>query len=78
MKITKICMLFFLAWGAATVKAETDTTQSIFPQQLTARDLLIFCSSSSLTAVGRSRQRYCWGFISGVEETLRFTLHVSE
>ena len=77
MKIITIWFVFFLAWGAATVKADTDTTPSIFPQQLTAQDLLIFCSSSSLTSVGRNRQRYCWGFISGVEETLRFTLHTS-
>lgn len=42
-----------------------------FPQQLSASDLLAACASSSLTATGRTRQRYCLGFLSGVEETFR-------
>ncbi len=50
---------------------ETETNQPIFPQQLTARNLLTYCASSSLTDLGRTRQRYCWGFISGVEESMR-------
>lgn len=62
MKIINICILFFFAWEAAIAKDDTDTTQPIFPQQLTARDLLTYCSSSSLTDLGRQRQRYCWGF----------------
>jgi len=77
MKIINICILLFLAWGSAIGKGDTDTTQHIFPQQLTARDLLTYCSSSSLTDLGRKRQRYCWGFISGVEETIRLPLHAS-
>lgn len=77
MKIINICILFFLAWGSAIGKDNTDTNQPIFPQQLTARDLLTYCSSSSLTDLGRMRQRYCWGFISGVEETIRLPLHPS-
>ena len=77
MKILNICILFFFAWGAAIGKDDTDTNQPIFPQQLTARDLLTYCTSSSLTDLGRQRQRYCWGFISGVEETIRLTLHAS-
>lgn len=77
MKIINICILFFLAWGGAIGKDDTDTTQPIFPQQLTAHDLLTYCSSSSLTDLGRQRQRYCWGFISGVEESIRLTLHAS-
>lgn len=52
-------------------KDEAKTSQPIFPQQLTARDLMTHCASSSLTDLGRTRQRYYWGFISGVEETLR-------
>jgi len=77
MKIINICILFFIAWGGAVVKADADTTQPIFPQQLTAQDLLTYCSSSSLTDLGRQRQRYCWGFISGVEEAIRLTSHAS-
>jgi hypothetical protein len=42
-----------------------------FPQQLSTRDLLTACASSSLTATGRLRQRYCLGFVSGVEEVVR-------
>ena len=75
MKIINICILFFLTCGSAVVKA--DTTQPIFPQQLTAHDLLTYCSSSSLTDLGRQRQRYCWGFISGVEEAIRLTSNAS-
>ena len=78
MKIINICILFFLVWGAAIGKEDTDTTESIFPQQLTANSLLTYCSSSSLTALGRLRQRYCWGLISGVEETIRLTQLASD
>ena len=77
MKIITICILFFFACGVAIGKDDTDTTQPIFPQQLTAHDLLNYCASSSLTELGRQRQRYCWGFISGVEETIRLTSHAS-
>jgi len=42
-----------------------------FPEQMTAQKLLFACASSSITAVGRERQRYCRGFVSGVEETER-------
>jgi len=77
MKIVNICILFFLTYGSAIGKDNTDTAHPIFPQQQTAHDLLTYCSSSSLTHLGRQRQRYCWGFISGVEETIRLTLHGS-
>lgn len=45
--------------------------EKYFPQQLSARDLLTACASSSLTATGRMRQRYCLGFVSGIEEAVR-------
>ena len=77
MKILSICILFFLICESAIGKGDTDSVQPIFPQQLTARDLLTYCGSSSLTDLGRKRQRYCWGFISGVEETIRLPLHAS-
>ena len=77
MKIINICILFFFVWGTAVGKGDADATQPIFPQQMTAHDLLRYCSSSSMSAVGRQRQRYCWGFISGVEETIRLTLNTS-
>ena len=77
MKIINICILLFLVCEPAVGKSDTDSTQAIFPQQLTAHDLLTYCASSSLTDLGRKRQRYCWGFISGVEETVRLPLHTS-
>ena len=77
MKIISSCIFFFLVCESAIGKSDTDTAQPIFPQQLTARDLLTYCASSSLTDLGRTRQRYCWGFISGVEETIRLPLHTS-
>lgn len=69
--------MFCLICGPALGNDEVDTTQLIFPQQLTARKLLTYCTSSSLTDIGRTRQRYCWGFISGVEETIRLPGQVS-
>lgn len=78
MKIINICILFFIACGTATGSEDSDNAQAIFPQQLTAYDLLTYCSSSSMTDLGRQRQRYCWGFISGVEETLRVTLKATQ
>lgn len=50
---------------------ELSDADKYFPQQLSAKDLLIACSSSSLTNLGRERQKYCHGFISGVEEAVR-------
>ena len=60
-----------LAPGLAAA-GQPDESGSYYPQELTAQDLLYACASSSLTSRGRERQRYCTGFISGVEETIRF------
>jgi len=49
-----------------------EESESYFPQKLTAQDLLYACAASSLTGQGRERQHYCRGFISGVEETIRY------
>ena len=38
---------------------------------MSAKQLMVLCASSSLTAKGRLGRRYCDGFISGVEEGLR-------
>jgi hypothetical protein len=51
---------------------QPDEGGNYFPQKLTAQDLLYACAASSLTSQGRERQRYCRGFISGVEETIRY------
>jgi len=52
--------------------AQPDDTGTWLPQKLTAQDLLYACAASSLTSKGREQQRYCRGFISGVEETIRY------
>jgi hypothetical protein len=38
---------------------------------LSAGELLNNCAASSLTSLGRERRRFCAGFISGVEESMR-------
>jgi hypothetical protein len=55
----------------AQEKKLDEEPETYFPQQLSARDLLTACVSSSLTSSGRMRQRYCRGFVSGVEEAVR-------
>lgn len=42
-----------------------------FPQQHSANDRLRLCASSVLTHWGQERRRYCVGFVSGVEESVR-------
>jgi len=56
----------------ADAQVETDEMVPEFPQQQTARDLLTACASSSISNLGRARRKYCAGFVSGVEEAIRF------
>lgn len=56
----------------ANAQVETDEMMPEFPQQQTARDLLTACASSSISNLGRARRKYCAGFVSGVEEAIRF------
>ena len=60
--------------GAMQVGAQEETEALVpdFPQQQSARDLLTACASSSISNLGRSRRKYCAGFVSGVEEAIRF------
>ena len=60
--------------ATAVAEAGVDDAQIFFPQQLTAQQLLTHCASSSMTDRGRQQQRYCSGFISGVEEALRLSV----
>lgn len=67
-------MLLPLLLAANLVRGgQPDESGSYFPQKLTAHDLLYACAASSLTSQGRERQHYCRGFISGVEETIRYS-----
>lgn len=55
-----------------SIMADDNTASDVyFPQQLTARELMQACASSSLTKTGREKRRYCHGFVSGVEESVR-------
>jgi hypothetical protein len=66
-------MLLPLVLAASLARGgQPDEGGNYFPQKLTAQDLLYACAASSLTSQGRERQRYCRGFISGVEETIRY------
>ncbi len=56
----------------AGAQGETEALVPDFPQQQTARDLLTACASSSISNLGRTRRKYCAGFVSGVEEAIRF------
>ncbi|MGB5465412.1 MAG: Rap1a/Tai family immunity protein [Sedimenticolaceae bacterium] len=68
-------LLLGLFLGSTALSQEgVDDAKSFFPQQLTAQQLLTHCASSSMTDRGRQRQRYCSGFVSGVEEALRLSV----
>jgi hypothetical protein len=62
-------MLIVIDVGA---RVETEEMVAEFPQQQTAHDLLTACASSSISNLGRCRRKYCAGFVSGVEEAIRF------
>ena len=59
---------------AAEMKADSDI---IFPQKLTAKELQVFCAASAMSNTGRQRQRYCEGFLSGIEESVRVLGRIS-
>lgn len=63
-----------LATGTAVANEPSAAPDVYFPQRHDARELLLLCSSSAMTDRGRQRQRYCAGFLSGVEETVRLAM----
>jgi hypothetical protein len=69
----KILFIIVMALFASphTVAQQTRESEIYFPQQMTAKQLLLACASSTLTTTGRERLRYCYGFVSGVEEGIR-------
>lgn len=77
MKYFYVLLLAALVSVTAVAQDERDNTETYFPQQLSAKELLIHCASSSLTDRGRRRQRYCAGFVSGIEEAVRLLMNNS-
>jgi hypothetical protein len=70
MRTTVLVLLAIMAYPLNAMEPD-QTEDSYFPQRLSASELLHSCTSSSLTDLGRRKQRYCQGFISGVEEGVR-------
>ena len=77
MKFPSAWVAILIFSGAAIAQEQPAVTEAFFPQQLSAKDLLVHCSASSLTDHGRQRQRYCAGFVSGVEEAVRLLMGTS-
>jgi hypothetical protein len=68
----RLLLIFLLLPGPALgAGQQLVDPEAVFPQRLSARDLLYACNASAITQVGRERRRYCAGFISGVEEAAR-------
>ena len=73
--LTVIAGLLMVISAAANEEAEV--TEQYFPQQISAKKLLVYCASSAMTKSGRERRQYCAGFVSGVEEAVRL-LHLNQ
>ncbi len=68
-------LLRFALFSLVLVAAEGVADSAVvYPQQMSARDLLQTCAASKLTGLGRERRRYCDGFVSGVEEGARLLI----
>ncbi len=69
----KIISYVILTFALVNISFAGDKTEwkSFFPQQMTAKALMTTCASSYMSSTGRQRQKYCSGFISGVEESIR-------
>jgi hypothetical protein len=66
-----LLLLALLAPTVAPGEQQPADPDVVFPQRLSAGELLYACNSSTITQVGRERRRYCAGFIGGVEEAAR-------
>ena len=66
-----LVFIFFLTPTLVVAQQSLDSQHEEYPQQMSAKQLLVACTSSTLTNVGRQRRKYCAGFISGVEEAVR-------
>lgn len=70
MKIISFVILTFTLVNISLAEEKAERV-SFFPQQMTAKALMTTCASSYMSSSGRQRQKYCSGFISGVEESIR-------
>ena len=77
MRSLLIAVTLFIVLDAGA-QGEKIQIVSEFPQQQTARDLLTACASSSISNIGRARRKYGAGFVSGVEEAIRFESQLLE
>jgi hypothetical protein len=66
-----LLLLALLVPAVAPGEQDAADADIVFPQRLSARELLYACNASAITQVGRERRRYCAGFISGAEEAAR-------
>ena len=66
-----LLLLLPLCTTIVIAQPQSQSNDTVFPQRLSAQDLLYTCNASALTARGRERRRYCAGFISGIEELAR-------
>lgn len=64
-------LLLLLGMAPGTHAAPEEEPGDILPMYLSAGELLNNCAASSLTSLGRERRRFCTGFVSGVEESMR-------
>jgi hypothetical protein len=71
MKIPVLALLLVFPLTLPAQQQETGIDAPVRPQALDAQRLLQACAASSLTAKGREQRRYCAGFVSGVEESVR-------
>lgn len=76
-RLNILLAVILLASPLSLIANEKTPSESYFPQQMTAKELMQACASSTLTRTGREKRRYCHGFVSGVEEALRLAKKAS-
>jgi hypothetical protein len=74
--------LLLLILSSATVAGWAQEPESpdppVPPVKESAGGLLKACAASSLTPRGRLRLRYCYGYLTGVEETMRVLMKTQD
>lgn len=70
MRLVALVLMTVMVFSLNAEESE-QADDSYLPQRLTASELLEACTASSMTDLGRRKQRFCRGFVSGVEEAIR-------